>query len=157
MKVMTKKLTKVAMKSLRTRGSDKSDDFEDEDKEDDKPKKNLITDNSTTLFIRNLPFTTLDADLKEHFSQFGPVRYARVVMDRATDRPRGTGFVCFFNVEDADACFRKAPRHQPTGANAITPKSSTQSSKTRTRIQMACTQSKVGSCRSHMRSNASKQ
>jgi nucleolar protein 4 len=77
-----------------------------------------ITDNSSTLFIRNLPFTALDADLKEHFMPFGPVRYARVVMDRATDRPRGTGFVCFFNVDDADKCFRGAPRYQPTGANA---------------------------------------
>ena len=89
---------------------------------EEKPQKTLITDYSTTLFVRNLPFTTLDADLKEHFSQFGPVRYARVVMDRATDRPRGTGFICFFNVGDADACFRNAPRHQPTGANAIAPK-----------------------------------
>jgi nucleolar protein 4 len=103
-------------------GSEDSDGFEDEEGEEGKPQKTLITDNSTTLFVRNLPFTTLDADLKEHFNQFGPVRYARVVMDRATDRPRGTGFVCFFNVEDADACFRNAPRHQPTGANAIAPK-----------------------------------
>ncbi|KAL3427924.1 RNA recognition domain-containing protein [Phlyctema vagabunda] len=99
------------------------DDFEDEDEEEEveevKPQKTFITDNSSTLFVRNLPFTTLDSDLKEHFNQFGPVRYARVVMDRATDRPRGTGFVCFFNVEDSDACFRGAPRYQPTtGANA---------------------------------------
>jgi nucleolar protein 4 len=98
-------------------------DVEDEDMSDEepvgeKPQKVLITDNSTTLFIRNLPFTTLDPDLKEHFSQFGPVRYARVVMDRATDRPKGTGFVCFFNFEDADNCFRLAPRFQPSGANA---------------------------------------
>ena len=52
--------------------SENSDDVEDEEKEDEKPKKTLVTDNSTTLFIRNLPFTTLDADLKEHFNQFGP-------------------------------------------------------------------------------------
>ncbi|KUJ19663.1 RNA-binding domain-containing protein [Mollisia scopiformis] len=102
--------------------SNSNSDAEGEEMEDDKPKKVLITDNSTTLFVRNLPFTTLDADLKEHFNQFGPVRYARVVMDRATDRPKGTGFVCFFNVEDADACYRGAPRHQLTGANAIAPK-----------------------------------
>jgi nucleolar protein 4 len=84
----------------------------------DSGKSPRITDNSSTLFIRNLPFTTLDADLKEHFMQFGPVRYARVVMDRTTERPKGTGFVCFFNVYDADKCFRGAPRYQPTGANA---------------------------------------
>ncbi|PSS18845.1 hypothetical protein M430DRAFT_35247 [Amorphotheca resinae ATCC 22711] len=99
---------------------DEDDDVSTDDEEsvDEKPQKELITDNSSTLFIRNLPFTTLDADLKEHFQQFGPVRYARVVMDRATDRPRGTGFVCFFKVEDADNCFRNAPRYQSTGASA---------------------------------------
>lgn len=103
-------------------GDDDSEIYEDVTSEEDeapKPQKQLITDNSSTLFVRNLPFTTLDADLKEHFNQFGPVRYARVVMDRATDRPRGTGFVCFFNVEDADSCVRNAPRYQLTGANAI--------------------------------------
>ncbi|CAD6441191.1 7c172b3c-d1a9-40c1-a7ad-d8dcf3077b91 [Sclerotinia trifoliorum] len=103
-------------------GNEEVDDFEDidddEDVEEEKPKKNFITDNSSTLFIRNLPFTTLDATLKEHFEQFGPVRYARVVMDKATDRPKGTGFVCFYNVEDADSCFRNCPKYQPTGANA---------------------------------------
>ncbi|GKT88066.1 RNA recognition motif containing protein [Colletotrichum tofieldiae] len=45
--------------------------------------------------------------------KFGPVRYARVVMDRATDRPAGTGFVCFVNEEDAKACIKGAPRTQP--------------------------------------------
>ncbi|OWP05018.1 hypothetical protein B2J93_588 [Marssonina coronariae] len=97
------------------------DDSSDSESETEEPtrKKVLITDNSTTLFIRNLPFTVRDAELKEHFSQFGTVRYARVVMDRATDRPKGTGFVCFFNVHDADSCFRGAPKHQFTGANAI--------------------------------------
>ncbi|QSZ37865.1 hypothetical protein DSL72_008965 [Monilinia vaccinii-corymbosi] len=103
--------------------NENSDDFEDidedEEAEEEKQKKNFITDNSSTLFVRNLPFTTLDATLKEHFDQFGPVRYARVVMDKATDRPKGTGFVCFYNVEDADSCFRNCPKYQPTGANAI--------------------------------------
>ncbi len=98
---------------------DIADDSENEVEEKPRPPKVLITDNSTTLFVRNLPFTTLDPDLKNHFEQFGPVRYARVVMDRATGRPKGTGFVCFYNVEDSDACFRGAPRGQPTGANAI--------------------------------------
>jgi nucleolar protein 4 len=67
------------------------------------------TDNSSTIFVRNLPFTTTDGDLKTHFSNFGPVRYARVVIDRATDRPAGTGFVCFFNEADSRACVIGAP------------------------------------------------
>ncbi|ESZ94518.1 hypothetical protein SBOR_5098 [Sclerotinia borealis F-4128] len=90
-----------------------------EEAEEKKPKKTFITDNSSTVFVRNLPFTALDATLKVHFEQFGPVRYARVVMDKATDRPKGTGFVCFYNVDDADSCFRNCPKYQPTGANAM--------------------------------------
>ncbi|KAI0424650.1 hypothetical protein F5Y09DRAFT_323769 [Xylaria sp. FL1042] len=68
--------------------------------------------NQTTIFIRNLPFSTTDADLKTHFEQFGPIRYARVVYDRATDRPAGTGFVCFVNEDEFKACLKEAPRPQ---------------------------------------------
>ncbi|RYP89341.1 hypothetical protein DL769_000096 [Monosporascus sp. CRB-8-3] len=74
------------------------------------PAKPLNADNRSTLFIRNLPFTTTDEQLKSHFEQFGRIRYARVVVDRATDRPAGTGFVCFATEADSKACLRGAPR-----------------------------------------------
>ncbi|KAI5919973.1 RNA-binding domain-containing protein [Camillea tinctor] len=79
------------------------------------PKKTLSTNNNSTLFIRNLPFTTTDEDLKSHFEKFGRVRYARIVMDRATDRPAGTGFVCFASEADSKECLKGAPRPQQTG------------------------------------------
>ncbi|KAI0536064.1 hypothetical protein GGR58DRAFT_407113 [Xylaria digitata] len=74
--------------------------------------KPQTTDNRTTLFIRNLPFSTTDAELKAHFEQFGRIRYARVVYDRATDRPAGTGFVCFVIEDEFRACLKGAPRPQ---------------------------------------------
>ncbi|TGJ86679.1 hypothetical protein E0Z10_g2099 [Xylaria hypoxylon] len=74
--------------------------------------KPQTTDNRTTLFIRNLPFLTTDAELKAHFEQFGGIRYARVVHDRATDRPAGTGFVCFVNEDEFKTCLKGAPRPQ---------------------------------------------
>ena len=55
-----------------------------------------VRDMSSTLFIRNLPFTATDESLRERFTEFGAIRYARIVLDHATERPRGTGFVCFF-------------------------------------------------------------
>lgn len=67
-------------------------------------------DYSKLLFLRNIPFTATDDTLSEHFSEFGPVRYARVVLDRATERPKGTGFVCFYKSEDLDACLKGAPK-----------------------------------------------
>lgn len=84
-----------------------------EDKEVDESSVAQSTDNSTsTVFIRNLPFSSTDEVLKGHFELFGPVRYARVVLDHVTERPKGTGFVCFYNQEDADSCLRKAPNVQ---------------------------------------------
>ncbi|KAJ3181098.1 RNA recognition motif-containing protein [Gaertneriomyces sp. JEL0708] len=57
-----------------------------------------------TLFIRNLSFETNEDGLTERFSTFGTLRYARVTVDRESGRPRGTGFVCFQNPEDAHYC-----------------------------------------------------
>ncbi len=99
---------------------DDADEAAEDEEDDDKPQKQktprLTTDNSATIFIRNLPFTTTDEELKSHFSQFGAVRYARAVKDRAMDRPAGTGFVCFFDPDDTKACLRGAPRHQSSTA-----------------------------------------
>jgi nucleolar protein 4 len=92
---------------------DESEEDEEEKKEEEKkpqPFRKLMTDNSATLFIRNLPFTTTDEGLKSFFDHFGKVRYARVVVDKATDKPAGTGFVCFFDAKDAKECIKGAPR-----------------------------------------------
>ncbi|KAB2573713.1 Nucleolar protein 4 [Lasiodiplodia theobromae] len=103
------------------------DDDEDDDEEEDSDDEERYIDeeehktprttnfyNTTTLFIRNLPFTCTDEDLEEHFEQFGGVRYARVVIDRVTEKPKGTGFVCFFKEDDAITCLKNAPKqHNP--------------------------------------------
>jgi nucleolar protein 4 len=84
----------------------------DDEEEDDGAQEREAARNDTTIFIRNLPFTTNDESLKEHFSTFGPIRYARVVYDPETERSRGTAFVCFFNMEDAKACVIDAPKYE---------------------------------------------
>ena len=82
-----------------------------QDKGEDESKAPIATDDTkSTLFVRNLPFSSTDESLRTHFELFGPVRYARVILDRATERPKGTGFVCFFRQEHADSCLREAPR-----------------------------------------------
>jgi nucleolar protein 4 len=86
------------------------DEPEDEEIEEKLSPPKRHTDNSATVFIRNLPFTCTDEDLAEHFSQFGDVRYARIVIDRGTERPKGTGFVCFKNVDTMETCLREAPK-----------------------------------------------
>lgn len=111
------------MENLEDEDSDAEEDegAQSGDDEDDNPAsggapvsstKPQITDNRTTLFVRNLPFSTTDAELKTHFEQFGRIRYARVVHDKATDRPAGTGFVCFADEGEFKACLKGAPRPQ---------------------------------------------
>ena len=67
------------------------------------------SDNSSSLFVRNIPYNITDESLMHHFSFFGPVRYARIVMHPSTGTSKGTGFVCFWRKEDAVSCLREAP------------------------------------------------
>jgi len=78
-------------------------------------KKQPLTDNRSTVFVRNLPYTATDDELKSFFRHFGGVRYARVVVDKTTGRAAGTGFVCFFNESDSKACVKGSPRPQAQG------------------------------------------
>ncbi|OJJ03797.1 hypothetical protein ASPVEDRAFT_43298 [Aspergillus versicolor CBS 583.65] len=93
---------------------DEDDDIKDEDEEDDEEGEGEKEDerNASTIFIRNLPFTCDDETLYDHFTQFGPLRYARIVVDPETERPRGTGFVCFWKPENAQTCLQGAPKQQ---------------------------------------------
>jgi len=45
------------------------------------------------IFVGNLPFATSEDDLRGLFEPFGEVQRASIVMDRATGRSRGFGFV----------------------------------------------------------------
>ena len=45
------------------------------------------------IYVGNLPYEVTDAELQEHFEKFGKVTSARVVMDKATGRAKGFGFV----------------------------------------------------------------
>lgn len=116
-----KNFFKNHMQNLEDEDDDEDDDDVEEEEEDDDEPGNPVSenqgpprtvDNSSTVFVRNLPFTTTDDQLKDFFATFGPVRYARVVVDKATDKPTGAGFVCFFNESDAKTCIKEAPQPQ---------------------------------------------
>ncbi len=56
------------------------------------------------LFIGSLAYATTDDSLKAFFETVGPVKSARVITDRETNRSKGFGFVEF----DDDAHNQKA-------------------------------------------------
>jgi len=54
------------------------------------------------LYISNLSYKIKDQDLHEKFSQYGKIKYCKIIKDPYTSQSRGFGFVTFETVEDAD-------------------------------------------------------
>jgi len=57
--------------------------------------------NENKLFVGNLSFNTTENDLQDMFAAHGTVTEANLMMDRATGRPRGFGFVTMSTAEEA--------------------------------------------------------
>jgi RNA recognition motif-containing protein len=55
------------------------------------------------LYVGNLAYSTTNNDLETLFAPFGDVRNAQVVMDFATGRSKGFGFVEMNNDSEAQA------------------------------------------------------
>ena len=55
------------------------------------------------LYVGNLPYNTVDADLQELFSQAGTVKSAQVIKDRQSGRSKGFGFVEMSSAEEAQS------------------------------------------------------
>src|SRR3954470_23863191 len=53
------------------------------------------------LFVGNISFDTTENDLQDAFAAHGTVVEANLMMDRATGRPRGFGFVTMSTEEEA--------------------------------------------------------
>ena len=69
------------------------------------------------LFVGNLNFKTNDDDLRELFSQAGTCESATVMMDRATGRSRGFGFVEMSSDEEAQKAVEQFNGYDFQGRN----------------------------------------
>lgn len=59
------------------------------------------------LYVGNLPFSAVDENLVEIFSQCGTVESAKVISDRDTGRSKGFGFVEMSSDAEAAAAISK--------------------------------------------------
>ncbi|KDR23731.1 RNA-binding protein 28 isoform X3 [Zootermopsis nevadensis] len=86
-------------------GSDQSD-IESKQKVDAKKPRVVSNDVSEgrTVFIKNVPFSADNSDLKTCVEQFGQVIYALVCTDPITEHSKGTAFVKFQTKESAQQC-----------------------------------------------------
>jgi RNA recognition motif-containing protein len=59
------------------------------------------------LYVGNLPYSTVDADLENLFSQAGTVKSAQVIKDRVSGRSKGFGFVEMSSPDEAQSAINK--------------------------------------------------
>ena len=74
---------------------------------------------SNKLYVGNLSYSVRDADLQQHFSAFGDVQSAKVMMERDTGRSKGFGFVEMGSAEEAQAAI-DALNGQPLDGRNLT-------------------------------------
>ncbi|CAH1798142.1 unnamed protein product, partial [Owenia fusiformis] len=59
-----------------------------------------------SVFVGNISYDTTEEQLREIFSQVGPVISFRLVYDRETGKPKGYGFCEYEDVETAQSAMR---------------------------------------------------
>lgn len=78
---------------------EEEDDDESVKNEEPEAKRPRVVSNDVqegkTVFIKNVPFTATNEDVKECLSQFGPLYYGLVCVDPITEHSKGTAFVKF--------------------------------------------------------------
>ena len=67
------------------------------------------------IYVGNLAYKSTDEDLRTLFAQYGEVTSARVVVDRASGRSKGFGFVEMPNEEQAAAAIAALNGHDLDG------------------------------------------
>jgi len=53
------------------------------------------------IYVGNLSYDATDADLNEHFGQYGQISEVRLITDRATGRSKGFAFITFDSADSA--------------------------------------------------------
>ena len=71
------------------------------------------------LFVGSLPYSMRDEDLEKLFAEHGKVTSAVVIMDRATNRSKGFGFVEFETDEEAQAAQKALHESEVEGRKIV--------------------------------------
>ncbi|MEI7812104.1 MAG: RNA-binding protein [Ignavibacteria bacterium] len=74
---------------------------------------------STKLFIGSLPWSINDQSLEETFQKYGTVVSAKVIMDRASGRSKGFGFVEMASQNEANDAIRTLNNSELDGRSIV--------------------------------------
>jgi len=74
---------------------------------------------STKLFVGSLPWSINDQSLEDVFQTYGTVVSAKVIMDRATGKSKGFGFVEMENSADAGSAIKSLNNSELNGRTIV--------------------------------------
>lgn len=98
----------IEMETKNSDGDSSEDEAEDEEEEkyEKRPRfESHDVSEGKTVFLKSVPFSVKSDELKEYMERrFGPVSYALVCVDPLTEFSKGTAFVKFKTIEDAEKC-----------------------------------------------------
>ena len=75
------------------------------------------------LFVAGLPGDFDNTDLKEMFELYGEIKLTQVIVDRATGKSKGFGFVTMINDDEAKEAIRLLNGVKIYGKNIVVQKS----------------------------------
>jgi nucleolin len=61
-----------------------------------------------TIFIKNLPYETTEAEITEHFMVYGPIKSVRLAVWNHTGKLKGIGYVDFKREDSAETAVKKS-------------------------------------------------
>lgn len=71
------------------------------------------------IYVGNLTWSMTEQDLQDLFAQYGEVTSAKIVLDKATNRSKGFGFVEMTNDDEARAAIEALKDTEVQGRNII--------------------------------------
>lgn len=76
------------------------------------------TGDTYQIYVGNLPYRIHEQELRDHFSQFGPIEQVRIVKNRQTRKSMGFGFITFGNAKAANSAL-SADGHDVQGRTLV--------------------------------------
>jgi len=71
------------------------------------------------LYVGNLPYDLSIEELQSLFEEYGPVKAARIALDKVTGKSRGFGFVEMETEEAKKSAFQNLSRANVKGRNIV--------------------------------------
>ena len=67
------------------------------------------------IYVGNLAYQVTEEELQAKFKEFGKIEDCKLIIDRATSRSKGFGFITFSSEEEADSAVKAANGEEWSG------------------------------------------